>query len=211
MLATKGTLSLAIPVLALCGIAFESGHGFQNQQKSKVKTQNVKTLPLNESLPPNIPPASCQEWKALSAPPVLWAWGDKCKVLGGAHLCWRAGSPDNPPSNPALQGVLDIGPISGQTKVNQPITVYFRLRNFGSGDETVYVFGKLDWGDNAQQNILPWSPSGVPATHRYTSQKTFVIHAMAGAQFTYSTPQVGGVSGSYEACQDNSIKVTVTP
>jgi hypothetical protein len=167
----------------------------------------VRELPLNQPLPPNIPPASCPEWQTQSTPKFDYPPEKKCKILGGAHLCDRAGHPDYLPTNPALAGTLDIGPISGKVQVDHPITVHFRLRDFGSGDLVVYSFGKLDWGDGAQEQLLPFG-SGVPVTHTYKSQETFTIHAMAGQQFKY---QGGSVSGSYEACQDNSIPVTVTP
>lgn len=186
-------------------------YGYDSYQQHKRNTPHVKKLALNEPLPPNIPPASCPEWQTQSTPTYSYPPGKKCKVLGGADLCWRAGYPDFGPPNPTYADTLDIGPISGKTQVKQPITVYFRLRDFGIGDAIVYVFGKVDWGDNTQNNLLPFAPNGVSMTHTYASRQTFVVHAMAGAQFKYSTPQVGGVSGSYEACQDNSIQVTVTP
>lgn len=154
-------------------------------------------------LPDDIPPASCDEWATQSPPssPV----GSKCKVLGGTGLCDRASG--------IHAGTYDIGPIDGQAKVGQSLTVHFRVRDFGSGDAIVYPFGKVDWGDNSQQGLGPFGYD-VPLTHTYTSSRGYVIRAMFGAQFKYqgSPTQTGPViSGSYEACVDGSIPVTITP
>jgi hypothetical protein len=206
-------------VVVVCGVAL--WYGYSRHQKAKQNTGQMRDLVLNEALPPGVPPASCPEWQTQSTPTFNYPPGRKCKVLGGTALCdhlgyvalgCSGGASGNcgPPNNAGLAGTYDIGPVSGKTQVGQPITVYFRLRDFGSGDATVYNFGKVDWGDNQQQQLVPW-PNGVPVSHTYYSQQRFVIHAMAGAQFKYSTPQVGGISGSYEGCQDNSIPVTITP
>lgn len=202
--------SLVGLIIVVCGALW---YGYYRYQKVHQNTGKIRNLILNEPLPPNIPPASCPEWQTQSPPTYSYPPGRKCKYLDGKSLCERLGYSTLgccDVTNAGLNGVLDIGPISGKTQVGQPITVYFRLRGFGSGDATVYAFGKVDWGDNQQVNFNP-SPNGVPLSHTYYSQRTFIIHAMAGAQFKYSTPQVGGVSGSYEGCQDNSIPVTVTP
>jgi len=206
-------------VVVVCGVAL--WYGYSHHQKAQQNPGQIRDLVLNEALAPGIPPASCPEWQTQSTPIFNDPPARKCKVLGGTPLCDRLGyvpigcsggasGSCDPPNNANLAGTFDIGPISGKTQVNQPITVYFRLRDFGSGDAVVYTFGKVDWGDNVQEQLLPWGP-GVSVSHTYHSQQKFIIHAMAGAQFTYSTPQVDGTSGSYEGCQDNSIPVTITP
>lgn len=207
MLSANTKAALGIAIFALCAVAV--GYTYY-KHRPQAGLGQIQELSLSEPLPPNIPPASCPEWQTQSTPILSYPPGIKCKVLGGARLCPRAGYPDFLPPIPALAGTLDIGPIAGKTQVNQPIPVFFRLRDFGSGDAVVYSFGKVDWGDGAQQQILPFL-NGVTISHTYHAQQTFIIHAMAGQQFKYSTPQVGGTSGSYEACQDNSIPVTITP
>jgi hypothetical protein len=92
------------------------------------------------ALAPNIPPASCDEWATQSFPP--YPVGTKCKVLGGSDLCYRVSG--------THAGSYDIGPIVGQQQVGKPLTVHFRIRDFGSGDYVIYAFGKVDWGDNSQ-------------------------------------------------------------
>lgn len=213
MLST-GTKSLIGIIVILVGvIAIWCGYRYRQQRQGSIG--RIQKLPLNESLLAGVPPASCPEWQTISSPTYAYPPGRKCKVLGGKALCDRVGYSSlgccDPPYNTGLSGTLDIGPILGATPVNQPIPVNFRLRDFGSGDATIYVFGKVDWGDGQQENLSPWSPNGQTLNHTYHAQRTFVINAMAGAQFKYSTPQVNGVSGSYEACQDNSITVRVGP
>lgn len=200
---------LGLVIVAVCSTTIV--HGYSKYKQTKVR---VKKLALNEQLQQSVPPASCIEWQTQDTPTYAYPPGRKCKVLGGKALCDRAGYTSLgccDVTNAGITGALDIGPISGLTQVNHPITVSFRLRDLGSGDAIVYEFGKVDWGDNSpQQNIAIFAKT-VSLTHSYPSSLKYIIHAMAGAQFKYSTPQVGGVSGSYEACQDNSIPVTVTP
>ncbi|MGH9398635.1 MAG: hypothetical protein ACRD18_17530 [Terriglobia bacterium] len=156
-------------------------------------------------LPPNIAPASCDEWAILTIPEPHDV-GTKCKMMphSGVNYCWRAESNQY---GAHYGGQYDIGPMEGEQKVGVPLTVHFRIRNFGSGDYVIYSFGKVDWGDNSQQDIVPFNVD-VPLTHTYYSQRAYVIHAMGGQQFHY---QNGPGSGSYEACVDNSIPVTITP
>jgi hypothetical protein len=196
-----------IVVVVLCAVTARYAY-------RRTRVGRTRYLALNEPLPAGVPPASCAEWQTLSPPPgdPYPGYGPEqhCKTLGGDNLCAGTGSLDR--GGPDHYGEFDIGPISGQTKVNKPITVYFRVRNLGSGDEVIYSFGKIDWGDNVQES-MPSSIflGGVSLPHTYSSQRQFVIHAMAGQQYKWSTPQVGGNSGSYEMCQDNSIPVTITP
>jgi hypothetical protein len=152
-------------------------------------------------LSPNIAPASCDEWATQSTP--IASVGTKCKVLGGKNLCSRVTG--------IHAGAYDIGPIDGVQHVGQPLTIHFRIRDFGSGDAVIYSFGKIDWGDNQQQDVLPFG-FDIPVVHTYTSRKDFVIHAMGGAQFKYQGgDSTGSYSGSYEGCVDNSISVQITP
>jgi hypothetical protein len=157
----------------------------------------VSAEAAQNALPQGIPPASCDEWATQSPPsrPV----GTKCKRLGGTDLCSRVTG--------IHAGTYDIGPIVGQQQVGKPLTIHFRIRDFGSGDAVIYAFGKVDWGDNSQQDIMPFG-FDVALTHTYASQRDYVIHAMGGAQFKY---QGGPISGSYEGCVDNSIPVKITP
>jgi hypothetical protein len=150
------------------------------------------------ALPTDIPPASCAEWATQSSPQIQDP-RTKCKVLGGAQLCYRVTGTHS--------GTYDIGPIVGQTKVGQPITVHFRVRNFGSGDSVIYSFGKVDWGDGSQQDIAPFV-ADIPLTHTYTSARLYTVNAMAGQQFKY---QAGPTSGSYEGCVDKAIPMNVLP
>jgi hypothetical protein len=204
----RATSLVAITVLiVVCGVTARYAY-------RRHRVGRTRQLALNPSLPAGFPPASCAEWQTLSPPNSnpYPGYGPEqhCKALGGDNLCAGQGTLDRGGAD--HYGEFDIGPISCQTKVNHPITVYFRVRNLGSGDAVVYSFGKVDWGDN-QQDQIPDSIflGGVSLSHTYASQKTFVIHAMAGQQFKWSTPQVGGNSGSCEMCQDNSIPVTITP
>jgi hypothetical protein len=48
----------------------------------------------------------------------------------------------------------------------------------------IYGFGKVDWGDNSQQDLFPFGYD-VPLTHTYYSSKTYVLNVMGGAQFKY--------------------------
>ncbi len=146
--------------------------------------------------PADIPAASCAEWATQSSPQDQDPKA-KCKVLGGDNLCYRiTGS-----------GTYDIGPVVGEAKVGQPITVHFRVRNFGSGDYVIYSFGKVDWGDGLQQDVVPFGVD-VALTHTYSYGRLYIVNAMAGAQFKY---QSGPTSGSYEGCVDNSLSMTIAP
>ncbi len=95
----------------------------------------------------------------------------KCKELGGKACCGRCNGPS-----------YDVSPNSGAGKVGQPFTVHLRVRNLGVGDYVIYSFGKIDWGDNSQQDIMPWGKD-VDLTHTYNSATGYTVRAMGGAQF----------------------------
>jgi len=121
-------------------------------------------------------------------------------VVGGSNLCGRVSG--------IHAGTYDVGPApAGPIRIGQPVTINFRIRDFGSGDYIIYPFGKVDWGDNSQQNLMPLDYN-VTLSHTYTSSPgAYSIHVMGGAQFKYQ----GNGSGSYEACVDNSIPVQIAP
>jgi hypothetical protein len=53
------------------------------------------------------------------------------------------------------------------------------------GDYVIYTFGKVEWGDNSQTDILPWEHN-VAFSHTYTTAVGYTIHAMFGAQFHFT-------------------------
>jgi hypothetical protein len=140
-----------------------------------------------------VPPASCAEW-ATQSPPAYPATA-KCKELGGKSCCGRCNNPS-----------YDIGPDAGTVGINKPFVVHLRIRHLGAGDYVIYNFGKIDWGDNSQQDVFPIGQDQ-QLTHTYNSANHFTIHVMGGSQYKYQ----GDGSCSYECCTDNSIGVTVTP
>jgi hypothetical protein len=170
--------------------------------KSKVSMADADTMPVRKysmdaALEPGFfagnPPASCSEW-ATNSPPQTSATA-KCKELGGKSCCSRCNTPS-----------YDIGPSVGQAKVGEPFKAHFRIRHLGVGDYVIYGFGKVDWGDNSQQDLLPVGQD-IELAHTYDTAKKFTVHVMGGAQFKYQ----GNGSCSYECCTDNSIDVGVTP
>jgi hypothetical protein len=144
-----------------------------------------------------IAPASCDEWATQSTP--KGSVGQKCKNLGGSNWCISR-------ANGTHAGTYSIGLNQlNVANVNVPVTVNFDVEHFGSGDAIIYTFGNVDWGDNAQQEVKPFGQN-IALTHTYTTKGLTTIRAMFGAQFKY---QAGALSGSYEACVDNSVNVKV--
>jgi hypothetical protein len=138
------------------------------------------------------PPASCSEWATF---PPSAASDAKCKELGGKPCCARCNGPS-----------YDVGPQGGLGTVGQPFKVHLRIRHLGVGDYIIYSFGKIDWGDNSQQDVIPLGQD-VELVHKYDTADKFTIHVMGGAQFKYQ----GDGSCSYECCTDNTIPVTINP
>jgi hypothetical protein len=127
--------------------------------------------------------------------------GQKCKNLGGQNWCITRASGIH-------AGTYSIGLNQlNVANVNVPVTVNFDVEHFGSGDAIIYTFGKVDWGDNVQQEVKPFGQN-IALTHTYTTKGQTTIRAMFGAQFKY---QAAGQSGSYESCVDNSVNVRVIP
>jgi hypothetical protein len=190
--------SLIIILLFFC-----SGDSAAQTGKSATKMPrivNVFGLRTASALPANILPGTCDEWATQSTP--IESGRVTCKFLGGnTNKCDRIEG--------IHAGTYNIAPQSAVGNVNVALLVNFEVLYFGMTDDPppIYIFGKVNWGDNTEQSIAPWN-TNVALTHVYKTQGSHTIRANFGKQLHFTS---GNWSSSYEGCVDGTAGVVIGP
>src|SRR5665213_2013136 len=123
---------------------------------------NAFGLRAASAAPAKILPGTCDEW-ATQSPPVQ-THRVTCKLLGGnTDKCDRIEG--------THAGTYSIAPQSAVGSVNVPLIVSFQVLYFGMTDDPtpIYIFGKVNWGDNTEQSLTPWNVNQTPS-HTYKTQ-----------------------------------------